>query len=379
MFGRRIEKKTLGVFLVAIMCLLAGMGVVQVLDNNDVRILTPASGQIINQPDGIAISGVIKRYAGQVRAILEVDDHAWYRRTTELVLVDHYNYYSFDFIWTNYYSSGYQITVKVLQADGASENLLLASNSISVRVDIGDGMGEPAYNWGVFVGGAPNMPSPPPPAPAPAPAPAPTPAPVPCGNPCSPPPCNPCAPPPVVVTPCNPCAPPPVVIVVPPPTPAPCGSPCNPPDPTPPPCGSPCNPPDPTPPPCGSACNPPPAPTPMPPEPAPCMSILCKIKLPCFWWCHDDGGGNGDNGDNGSHGNRGHDDKDKSRDNDKYDKGDKYSNEGNYQDDKYRNDDKKDDDKYDKGSKYGDDDKKDGKNRGSDWSSNWSSGWSSGR
>ena len=192
MLRTRIDKKLVAVFIVAIVSVLAGMGVVQTMSSSTaITFTSPTNGGTL--PAGsLTVSGHIQA-TGPIRAFVELSNQG---RAAELQLVPTNNGYDFNFTFQDCPEGSYIITVIVITPDGG----VLATSTIRVTL----------HNNSTTV------------------TPLPAGQPVPCGvQPCTPPPAscgNPCpvppTPTPVTVTvPAFEAPPPQVVIISQPPQP----------------------------------------------------------------------------------------------------------------------------------------------------------------
>lgn len=133
--------KQLAVLLLLILALGAGMGSAVLLDNNTIRFTSVGTSRIVTARTH-NFRGVIDRYSREVRAYITITDGSQYVKTDELQLVNVGDHYVWSYHWYGYSDGGYQVTVRAYQATGKDAGQLLASNSVSIKVQTGDAAGD---------------------------------------------------------------------------------------------------------------------------------------------------------------------------------------------------------------------------------------------
>lgn len=133
--------KQLAIAMFLILALGAGMGTAVLLDNNTIRFTSVGESRIVTSRTH-NIRGVIDRYSENVKAYITITDGSGYVKTDELQLVNIGDHYVWSYHWFGYYNGGYQATVRVYQANGKDAGQLLASNSVSLKVDTGNSGGD---------------------------------------------------------------------------------------------------------------------------------------------------------------------------------------------------------------------------------------------
>ena len=139
--GARLSVKQLAVALLLILALGAGMGSAVLLDNDTIRFTSVGTSRIVTSRTH-NLRGVIDRYSQNVQATISIRDGSGYEKHDELPLVNVGDHYVWTYHWYGYYNGGYQVTVRVYEANGRDAGQLLASSSVSLKVDFSNSGGD---------------------------------------------------------------------------------------------------------------------------------------------------------------------------------------------------------------------------------------------